>query len=280
MNEPSTVPHAAVIGWPVEHSLSPVIHGYWLRHYGIAGSYEKLLVSPDELSSVLSRLKNRGLVGANVTIPHKVAALQAVDRATAVAKRIGAVNTLYFDKGALVGDNSDAEGFAENLRANAATWLPASGPAVVLGAGGAARAVVVALLDAGVQELRLLNRTRSRAEALAKDFGDRLVVSDWQERDASLRGAALLINTTSLGMVGQPPLALRLDALPLAAAVNDIVYKPLETNLLAQARARGNKAVDGLGMLLYQARPGFHRWFGRLPEVTEALRAEVLEAMV
>lgn len=279
MNEPSAVPHAAVIGWPVEHSLSPVIHGYWLRHYGIAGSYEKLLVSPDELSSVLSRLQNRGLVGANVTIPHKIAALQAVDRVTAVAERIGAVNTLYFDSGALVGDNSDAEGFAENLRANAATWLPASGPAVVLGAGGAARAVVVALLDAGVPELRLLNRTRSRAEALAKDFGERLVVGDWQERDASLRGAALLVNTTSLGMVGQPPLALRLDALPLAAVVNDIVYKPLETNLLAQARARGNKAVDGLGMLLYQARPGFHRWFGRLPAVTEALRAEVLGAM-
>jgi shikimate dehydrogenase len=279
MNEPSAVPHAAVIGWPVEHSLSPVIHGYWLRHYGIAGSYEKLLVSPEELSTVLSGLQDRGLVGANVTIPHKIAALQAVDRVTAVAERIGAVNTLYFDSGALVGDNSDAEGFAENLRANATTWLPASGPAVVLGAGGAARAVVVALLDAGVPELRLLNRTRSRAEALAKDFGERLVVSDWQERDASLRGAALLINTTSLGMVGQPPLALRLDALPLAAVVNDIVYKPLETNLLAQARARGNKAVDGLGMLLYQARPGFHRWFGRLPEVTKALSAEVIGAM-
>ena len=279
MNEPSTVPHAAVIGWPVEHSLSPVIHGYWLRHYGIAGSYEKLLVSPDELSAVLSGLQKRGLVGANVTIPHKIAALQAVDRVTAVAERIGAVNTLYFDSGALVGDNSDAEGFAENLRANAANWLPASGPAVVLGAGGAARAVVVALLDAGVPELRLLNRTRARAEALAKDFGERLVVCDWQERDASLHGATLLINTTSLGMVGQPPLALQLDALPLAAVVNDIVYKPLETNLLAQARARGNRVVDGLGMLLYQARPGLQRWFGRLPAVTEALRAEILGAM-
>ena len=279
MNEPSTVPHAAVIGWPVEHSLSPVIHGYWLRHYGIAGSYEKLLVSPEELSNVLSGLQDRGLVGANVTIPHKIAALQAVDRVTAVAERIGAVNTLYFDSGALVGDNSDAEGFAENLRANAANWLPASGPAVVLGAGGAARAVVVALLDAGVPELRLLNRTRARAEALAKDFGERLVVCDWQERDASLHGATLLINTTSLGMVGQPPLALQLDALPLAAVVNDIVYKPLETNLLAQARARGNRVVDGLGMLLYQARPGLQRWCGRLPAVTEALRAEILGAM-
>jgi shikimate dehydrogenase len=199
---------------------------------------------------------------------------------TATAKRIGAVNTLYYDEDRLVGDNSDATGFIENLKRHAPAWDAARGPAVVLGAGGAARAVVVALLDAAVPAVLLLNRTRSRAEDLAAAFGPRVRAGAWEGRAKALDAAALLVNTTSLGMVGQPSLDLDLTALSDDAVVNDIVYKPLETDLLAAARARGNRVVDGLGMLLYQARPGFQRWFGRLPEVTAELRAEVLKAMV
>jgi len=273
------IPRAAVIGWPIAHSLSPAIHGYWLSRYGLAGRYEKLAVKPGDLAATLANLKGLGYVGANITIPHKTAALEAVDRVTDPARRIGAVNTLYYEDERLVGDNSDAAGFIENLTRHATTWVPGAGPAAVLGAGGAARAVVVALLDAGVPGLLLLNRTRGRAEELAAVFGSKVTVGDWERRDAALEGMALLVNTTALGMAGQPPLDLDLRALPLSAVVNDIVYRPLETELLAAARVRGNPAVDGLGMLLYQARLGFERWFGRLPEVTEELRSEVLKAM-
>ena len=273
------IPRAVVIGWPVAHSLSPAIHGYWLHHYGLAGSYEKLAVTPEDLHVTLANLKRLRFVGANVTIPHKTAAMEAVDRVTDVARRIGAVNTLYYEGDTLVGDNSDGVGFIENLRRNAPSWTPTSGPAAVLGAGGAARAVIVALLDAGVPELRLFNRTAARAETLAEAFGPRVRPGLWERRAEELEGMALLVNTTALGMVGQPPLELDLRALPSSAVVNDIVYKPLETDLLAAARARGNQAVDGLGMLLYQACPGFERWFGRRPDVTNDLRGEVLKAM-
>jgi shikimate dehydrogenase len=267
------------MGWPVAHSLSPVIHRVWLKDYGIDGDYILIPVPPDQFHEKVRNLRAEGFCGANVTAPHKEAALAAVDRVTSVARRIGAVNTLYFEDDTLVGTNSDAAGFYENLLANAPGWDAAAGPAAVLGAGGAARAVVVALLDAGAPEVRLLNRTRARAESLGREFGASVKVEDWARRESCLAGVNLLVNTTTLGMAGQPALALGLDALPAAALVNDIVYKPLETGLLAAARARGNPVVDGLGMLLHQATLGFRLWFGREPEVTPALRAAVLEAM-
>ncbi len=274
----SLPPKAGVMGWPVEHSLSPHIHRYWLGRYGIAGDYLLIPVPPEDFVETARGLARDGFVGANVTVPHKLAAFEAADEVSAVARRIGAVNTLYYRDGRLIGTNTDGTGFLENLRQGAPGWDPGAGPAVVLGAGGAARAVAVALLEAGVPELRLLNRTRARAEALADALGGPITVADWAARSETLAGAALLVNTTSLGMVGQGPLELALEALPRRALVNDIVYRPLETDLLARARARGNPVVDGLGMLLHQARPGFELWFGRAPEVTEELRQLVLEA--
>ena len=278
MIRPSSLPKAGVIGWPVEHSLSPLIHRYWLRRYNIEGEYLLLPIAPEDIQKRLRHLRRDGFCGANVTVPHKRAALEAADRVSDTARRIGAVNTLYFEGDALVGTNSDAAGFMENLRRGALNWEPAAGPAVVLGAGGAARAVAVALLDAGVPRIRLLNRTRTRAEALAEDLDGAIEVLDWSQRDACLEGAGLLVNTSSLGMLDQPPLEIDLAALPREALVTDIVYRPLETGLLASARAHGNPLVDGLGMLLHQARPGFAHWFGREPEVTDELRALVLEA--
>ena len=226
-----------------------------------------------------TRLREQmGFRGVNVTVPHKEAALAAVDEADALARRIGAVNTIVVGAdGKLTGTNTDGFGFLENLKAGAPEWNAASGPAVVLGAGGAARAVVVALIDAGAPEIILVNRTRERAEKIAADLGGPLTVCDWDDRAAVLAGANLLVNTTTLGMTGKAPLDLSLEALPDTALVNDIVYAPLETDLLAAARAWGNPAVDGLGMLLHQARPGFEAWFGVAPEVTPDLRARILE---
>jgi shikimate dehydrogenase len=269
---------AGVIGWPVEHSRSPRLHGYWLRQHRIDGAYVPLPVRPADVVEALKALPKLGLRGVNVTVPHKEAAFAAADTLDSAARRIGAVNTLVVDdRGRLRGSNTDAFGFLENLRHGAPRWRPAA-PAAVLGAGGAARAVVVSLLDARVREVRVLNRTRSRAEALARDLGDAAVrVLDWAERGPALDGVGLLVNTTSLGMQGQPALDLDLARLPRSAVVNDIVYVPLETPLLAAARDRGNPVVDGLGMLLHQARPGFEAWFGLRPEVTDAVRAFVLD---
>ncbi len=278
MSRGAPSPKAGLLGWPVAHSLSPRIHRYWLRHYRVAGAYLLIPVPPEAFHEKVRNLRQEGFCGANVTVPHKVAALAAVDRLSPEARRIGAVNTLHFEGETLIGSNSDAQGFYENLLEAAPEWDPKAGPAVILGAGGAARAVAVALIDAGVPELRLINRTRARAEALRETLGGAIAVQDWQDREAELAGANLLVNTTSLGMSKQPPLELRLDALPATALVNDIVYKPLETGLLAAARARGNPVVDGLGMLLHQARAGFRLWFHRDPEVTAELRAAVLEA--
>lgn len=274
---------AGIIGWPVGHSRSPRLHGYWLERYGIDGAYVPLAVAPDNLAAVLRALPLMGIAGVNVTVPHKQAALAAVDRADATAARIGAVNTITVaTDGTLEGSNTDGFGFLENLRAGAAGNLDlARGPALVLGAGGAARAVVAALADAGAPEIRIANRGAERAERLAAEMspaerGEPICRAvPWSERAAACDGAALLVNTTSLGMQGQPPLEIALDALPLDAVVNDIVYAPLETPLLAAARARGNPALDGLGMLLHQGRPGFEAWFGIDPEVTPALRAHV-----
>jgi shikimate dehydrogenase len=265
---------AAVIGWPVAHSRSPRLHGHWLERYGIDGAYVPLAVRPEVFSRALRALVDLGFAGANITLPHKEAALAAADEATDRACAIGAANTLVVRDGRLLADNTDGYGFLENLRQGAPDWQAAAGPAVVLGAGGAARAVLHALLEAGVPELRLLNRTRQRAESLAQSF-QRVRVFDWGDARA-LEGAALLANSTSLGMSGQPPLEVALDRLPPAALVTDLVYSPLETALLRAARERGNTTVDGLGMLLHQARPGFAAWFGREPAVDEALRRAVL----
>ena len=271
---------AGVMGWPVEHSRSPIVHGFWLEQYRIAGEYVLLPVPPAELGAALRALPERGLAGCNLTLPHKEAALALVDRIEPAARRIGAINTIVVaPDGSLEGRNTDAFGFHANLEASLPGWSAAAGPVVVLGAGGGARAVVAALLDHGAPEIRLLNRSRGRAEALARSLGGPITVRDWAEREAALANAALLVNTTSLGQNGQPPLELALAALPERAIVADIVYVPLETRLLAAARARGNAAVDGLGMLLHQARPGFHAWFGIMPEVTPALRRRVLASL-
>lgn len=268
---------AGVVGWPVAHSRSPRLHGYWLERYGIDGAYLPLAVKPEALAEALRGLMAASFRGVNLTIPHKEAAVGLCDELDAAARRIGAVNTLSFAAGRVIGSNSDAFGFIENLRQGAPAWRAAAGPALVLGAGGAARAAVCALIDAGAPQVRICNRTDARAERLADDFGTPAVAQPWSSRAAALRDVALLVNTTSLGMQGQPELDLDLRALPQDALVSDIVYTPLETGLLGRARARGNATVDGLGMLLHQARPGFEAWYGVAPEVTDALRAFVLE---
>jgi len=270
---------AGVIGWPVAHSRSPRLHGYWLAERGIDGAYLPLPVPPDSIAAVLRALPRAGFRGVNVTLPHKAAALAAADRATPEARRIGAANTLVFDEaGRIEARNTDGYGFLENLREGAPGWRAAAGPAVVIGAGGAARALLVALLDAGAPEIRLVNRTAARAAALAAEIGGAIRPWAWAKRTEALADAALLVNATTQGMGGEPALDLPLDRLPATAVVNDIVYTPLETPLLAAARRRGNRAVDGLGMLLHQARPGFAAWFGVEPAVTPALRAFLLAA--
>ncbi len=269
---------AGVMGWPIAHSLSPHLHGHWLQAYGIDGAYVPFAVPPDRLSEALRALPALGMRGVNLTMPHKEAALEICDDVDPAAQRIGAVNTVTVtDCSLLYGSNTDGFGFMENLLA-AGIALPEGAAAVVLGAGGAARAVVAALIDRGAGEVRLVNRTRERAEALAARF-PAAAVEDWERRADVLDGADILINATNLGMAGHPPLDLVLDALPLGAAVNDIVYSPLETGLLAATRRRGNSVVDGLGMLLHQARPAFRAWFGVDPEVTGALRQALLQRL-
>lgn len=269
---------AGIFGWPVAHSRSPLLHGYWLDHYGIDGAYVPLAVAPENFPHALKTLPHLGFVGANVTIPHKEAALEAVDEADSLARRIGAVNTVRVrDDGSLHGSNTDAYGFVENLRQFVPDWSAKRGPAVVIGAGGAARAIAFALVDEGAPEVRIVNRTTARAEALAIELGPASRVWAWVGRADALSEAALLVNTTKLGMQGEAKLDLPLDALPQDAIVTDAVYVPLETDLLRDAAERGNRVVDGLGMLLHQARPGFAAWFGVEPEVTDGLR-EYVEA--
>ncbi len=271
---------AGVMGWPVGHSLSPLLHGYWLSTHAIDGAYVPLAVKPEDFAEAVRMLPKLGIAGANVTIPHKQAALAACDELDDVAVRIGAVNTIVVRRdGRLWGTNTDAYGFLENLKAKHPTWDAGAGPAVVIGAGGAARAVVVALLDAGVPAVRLTNRSRERADALANDLdAKKIEVTDWDLRNVALAGAGLLVNATSLGMTGQPELDLDLAHLPKEAAVYDIVYVPLETDLLKAAKAAGHPVIDGIGMLLHQARPGFAAWFGIEPTVDQALTTYVLTA--
>jgi shikimate dehydrogenase len=271
---------ACVIGWPVEHSRSPAIHRYWLEHYGIDGAYEKEAVRPEDLRGFVQQLWTHGYIGANVTLPHKEAALAAARSADEAAVSIGAANTLWLDPdGALHASNTDAYGFMTNLDAEAPQWNEATGAVLVLGAGGAARAILYGLLKAGVTRILLANRTGARASSLAAAFGPNVEVIDWDARHETLGACGLLVNTTSLGMTGQDPLDMDLAAMPSDGVVADIVYVPLETQLLADARARGLTAVDGLGMLLHQAVPGFERWFGVRPEVTPQLRALVMATL-
>ncbi|MGM0561471.1 MAG: shikimate dehydrogenase [Pseudomonadota bacterium] len=273
---------AGVLGWPVGHSRSPRLHNHWLERYGIDGAYVPLPVRPESFASAVTALANFSFLGANVTVPHKEAALRVCDEVTSSARRIGAVNTLFFQDERILGDNTDAYGFIQNLFEGCPDWQATTGPAVILGAGGAARALCVALLDAGAPEILIANRTRTRAEKLADSLsqdpgGERLRIVEWGQWSDVLSGANLLVNATSLGMTGQPPLEINLTSLPRNALVNDIVYVPLETELLVRAREQGNRVVDGLGMLLHQAVPGFAGWFERTPEVDEELRRFVLE---
>lgn len=277
MTDHPCIPLAGVIGHPIAHSRSPALHGYWLRRYGLKGHYIPIDIAPIDLVEMVRILPRLGFVGLNVTIPHKEAILQIADIVTDRAALIGAANTLIFRKdGKIHADNTDGSGFIANLRQQAPHWNPASGPAVVLGAGGAARAVVAALIEVGVPEIHLTNRTRLRAETLKSDFGAKVYVHEWVQAGNLLDDAVTVVNTTSLGMTGKPELAVPLYRLNPKALVTDLVYTPLKTSFLAAAEDRGATVVDGLGMLLHQAAPGFERWFGHRPEVDEATRQAVL----
>lgn len=271
------IPLAGVIGSPISHSKSPQIHRHWLKTYGLRGDYIPMDVVPKDLEDVLRTLPKAGFVGVNITIPHKESVLDIADLITDRAILIGAANTLIFRKdGKIHADNTDGYGFIENLKAGAPQWKPESGPATVMGAGGSARAVVTSLLDAGVPEILITNRTRVRAEKLADDFGKRLTVVDWVQAGNILEDSRLVVNTTSLGMIGKPAMRVPLDGLRRGTIVTDLVYAPLKTDLLATAEAAGCVTVDGLGMLLHQAVPAFERWFGQRPEVDTATRAAAL----
>ena len=268
---------AGVIGAPIAQSKSPRLHRHWLRRYGLPGDYVPLHVESENLETVLRSLPKMGFVGANVTIPHKVAVMKFADQVSDRATLVGATNTLIFkDDGCIFADNTDGYGFMANLRQHAPDWDPTSGPAAVLGAGGAARAIIVALADAGVTEILLANRTRAKSDALRAEFGARIRVVDWVQAGNMFEDAATVVNTTSLGMVGQPELRVPLDGLQAGNLVTDLVYNPLRTPLLDAAQAAGCVTFDGLGMLLHQGVPGFERWFGVRPEVDDETRRVVL----
>lgn len=266
-------PKACVVGWPIEQSRSPLIHGYWLKKYAIAGAYERVAVPPENIEAFLKSLAANGYIGCNVTVPFKQDAYRLLAHADPMAERLKAANTLWLDDGRLFGANSDVHGFLANMDEQAPGWREQGGPAVILGAGGAARAIAAGLADLGLAPLRLVNRTPARAEALVAELAIDAEIFDWADCAAALAGARLVVNATSLGMTGAPPLVVDLTPLEPRAIVADIVYAPLMTGLLAAAKERGHRTVGGLGMLLYQAAPGFARWFGRWPEVTDELRA-------
>ena len=267
-----TILRAGVVGHPVKHSRSPIIHGYWLEQFGINGRYDRYDVKPEDFSHFVKTLSEQGLQGVNVTIPHKEAAFLALDEATDRARRLKAANTLWFENGKLWGDNTDSIGFLANLDQSHPGWDINAKSALILGAGGAARAIIAGLQERNIEKITIVNRTRERAEELALISGGQVAIAEWSKLSFQLESADLVVNTTSLGMTGQPDLDLSLDPLGKNALVTDIVYVPLETNLLKQARLRGNPVVDGLGMLLHQAVPGFEHWFGKRPVVTDALR--------
>ncbi len=267
---------ACVIGWPVEHSRSPLLHGYWLKKYGIDGDYTKEAVAPEAIADFLRSLDANGFVGCNVTVPHKAAAFAAADEREASAKAVSAANTLWLSDGKLVAANTDTYGYMTNLGQQAPGWDRRNAPVSILGAGGAARAITYGFLNAGVGEIRVFNRTRARAETLAQQFGPRVKAFDWSEREADSRNSAVLVNTTTIGMNGAGTLDIDLAGFDPECVVCDIVYVPLETELLRKAKSQGLRTVDGLGMLLHQGVPGFEKWFGVRPDVTDELREIVV----
>jgi len=267
---------AGVMGWPVAHSRSPVIHNHWIAHHGLQGAYVLLPVQPEQLGLALRSLPVLGFAGCNLTIPHKVAAMRLVDRVDPLARSIGAINTIVVEKDqSLTGLNTDSFGFIQSLLDAQPDWRADAGAVAVIGAGGAARAVIVGLMANGAREIRLTNRSGAKALDMAQEFGEPVRAVPWEDRHEALADIALLVNTTNQGMHGQPPLDLSLHQLPGNALVSDIIYVPMETPLLIDARQRGNPTVNGLGMLLNQARPAFDAWFGMLPGITPELRAKV-----
>jgi shikimate dehydrogenase len=271
---------AAVMGWPIAQSRSPVLHNFWMQQHSLRGSYLPLAIPPERLEAALRALHPLGFAGCNLTIPHKQAAMHVVDEIEEIAETIGAISCVVVRKdGSLAGTNNDWYGFTHNILEFLPDWRGDAGPAVVIGAGGSARAVIYSLLQRGAREIRVCNRTRARAQMLADDFGGVVRAVAWEQRHDALDGAAILVNTTSQGMTGQPPLDLSLERLPKAALVNDIVYIPRETPLLVAARARGNRIVTGLGMLLHQGVPAWKAWYGIEPKVTPELRGAVEAAI-
>jgi len=276
MADHNTFGIAGLLGWPVAHSRSPVIHNHWLAHHQIAGRYVLFPVPPEKLEAAVRGIATLGLRGCNVTTPHKQAIFPLLDRVDELARRIGAVNTVVVDKdGALTGFNNDGNGFIQSLRDVDPQWRPDSGPVLVLGAGGAARAVAASLAAQGAREIRIANRTIEKAREIADAVGPMVKVVPWEQREEALDGIAMLANATSLGSAGKAPLEMSLDRLPKRAVVGDLIYVPPETPLLAAARTRGNITVNGLGLLLNQARPAFNAWFGVMPEITPALRQAI-----
>ena len=268
---------AGVMGMPIYQSRSPIIHNHWIKAHGVNGAYGHFPVQPDRVAAAVLGLRALGIAGCNITLPHKLAAMPLMDTLTPMAKRMGAINCIVVgEDGHLTGHNNDGFGYIQSLRDEDPLWRADAGPIVVLGAGGAARAVVIALIEAGATTIRLLNRTRGTAEKLAEGLTPTVEVCDWGQRHEALRGAAMLINATSQGMYGQPPLDIMLDTLPTDAWVSDLIYIPLETPLLAAARARGNRTVNGLGMLINQAIPAFEAWFGVRPQSSPELREKLL----
>lgn len=271
---------ACIVGWPIEHSRSPIIHGHWLSKYGIDGSYTKMAVQPGELKAFISSMDEQGFSGCNVTVPHKVEALEYAKRPDDAALSIGAANTLWFEGGELHASNTDCFGFLANLDERAPGWNKDATRALVLGAGGAARAVLHALISRSFKDIILTNRTRANADALAAYFNGPVRVEDWENRDALLMDTRLVVNTTTLGMTGQPQLELDISKASKDTVVTDLVYAPLKTQMLVNAEAEGLRSVDGLEMLIHQAVPGFEKWFGVRPEVTEELRNLLIADLV
>jgi shikimate dehydrogenase len=276
MANPNDFGIAGLLGWPVAHSRSPVIHNHWLARYAIPGRYVLFGVPPERLEAAVRGIAVLGLRGCNVTTPHKQTIFPMLDHVDELARKIGAINTVVVGgDGALSGFNNDGNGFVQSVRDAAAGWRPDAGPITIVGAGGAARAIIASLQAQGAREVRVVNRTRSRADELQAWFGAPVVALSWEERSSALEGARLLVNATNQGMAGKPALDLALDALPKDAIVGDVIYVPPETPLLGMARARGHVTVNGLGMLLNQARPAFNAWFGVMPEITPELRAAI-----
>lgn len=272
MAQPHAFGIAGLLGWPVAHSRSPVIHNYWLSRYDLQGRYVLFAVPPDSLAAAMHGLSALRMRGCNVTTPHKQTVMPLIDHVDALARQIGAVNTIVVEEnGSLRGFNNDGNGFVQSIRDAKPDWRPDTGPIAVLGAGGAARAVVASLAAQGAREIRVVNRTYERAQELQTLFGPPVSAVRWEQREAALDDLALLANATNQGMAGKPPLDIRLDRLPARAIVGDLIYTPPETPLLAAARTRGNLTVNGLGLLLNQARPAFNAWFGIMPEITPEL---------